>query len=173
MTDTLKFEAYRLGESAEPLLLHRLDEARQIALGLVQQASKTVCLFSRELEPRLFDQGPFLDAMRQLALRSQYSEIRILLQNNERVVKRGHRLIEVARRLTSRLHIRQAHNDYVDHAENFLLVDDLGYLHWRMATMPEATADFNHPLQVKQYRKFFDEVWELSEPDPELRGLHI
>jgi hypothetical protein len=162
-----------LGISSGKILLQGKMECRHAALRLVDQAHRTLDILSYDLDAPIYNQAPFISALKNLAIRSRYSRIRILLQTNERVQKEGHRLIELWRRLTSVIEIRRPHKDYIDHPENFLLADESGYLQWDLMNRYEGSADFHAKLQTGRYADFFKEVWERSELDSELRHLHI
>ena len=99
--------------------------------------------------------------------------IRILLQDNIRVQREGHRLVEMVRHLPSRIELRRPHADYIDHAENFLVVDGVGYIQRELYSRYEGVADFYAPLISQRLEDFFTEVWERSEPDTDLRRLSL
>ena len=111
--------------------------------------------------------------MRQLALRSRHSRIRVLVKDSHRAVKDGHRLVELARHLSSFIEIRKAHEDARDAAEAFLIADGIGTLHRTLASRFEGTVNFRAPLHARRLAQWFTEVWERSAPDPELRRLHL
>ncbi len=162
-----------LGESSGQIHLNSVGECRDAALSLATQAKRSIYIFSYDLDHQIYNQVDFLDAVKNLAIRSEHSRVKILLQNNERVQREGHRLIQLWRRLTSKIEIRKPDPDHIDHLENFLIADVTGYLHRRLYSDYEATAAFNSRLEAKQLSTFFQEVWERSEPDSELRNLHI
>jgi hypothetical protein len=170
---TQLLDAAILGKSDGQIPLHGPSECRHAAQRLAEQARHKLFLFSYDLDAPVYDQAPFIEAAKNLAIRSPMSQIRILLQDNERVQKEGHRLVALWRRLTSKIEIRRPHPDYIDHPENFLLVDETGYLRWDLYDRYEGRADFHAMLDAGRYADFFQEVWERSEPDSELRRLHI
>jgi hypothetical protein len=108
-----------------------------------------------------------------LATHSDHSHIKVLLQNNKKVQQEGHRFIELWRRLTSKIEIRKPPADYIGNTDNFLVADDTGFLHRKVYTEYEATVDFNARFEANRLCMFFNDVWEQSEPDSELRSLHI
>lgn len=176
MTEDTKISSFDnaiLGESSGQIHLNSIGECRDAALSLATQARRSIYIFSYDLDPQIYNQVDFLDAVKNLAIRSEHSRVKILLQNNERVQREGHRLIQLWRRLTSKIEIRKPDADHIDHLENFLLADETGYLLRRLYSDYEATATFNARLEAKQLCTFFNEVWEKSEPDSELRNLHI
>ena len=162
-----------LGDTAGPIALETRDENRIAACALARQARSSLCIFTRDLDPPLYDDLCFLDAVTALATRSRFVQVRVLVQNSEKAVKYGHRLIELSRRLSSFIQLRRPHADYQDYNEAFLIADGVGLLHRALAHRYEATVDFKAPLQARLLLKFFDEAWDKSEPDPELRRLHI
>ncbi|MBI5462135.1 MAG: hypothetical protein HY941_08140 [Gammaproteobacteria bacterium] len=162
-----------LGETAGDYALASRDDNRRAAALLASQARRTIELFTSDLEPALYDQAPFIDALAQLALSSPRARVRILAKDFERTVKEGHRLVELTRRLSSYVEIRRVHEDYRDNNETFLLVDDYGLLHRRHAARFEGTFSCKAPLEVRRLRAFFDEVWNRSEPDADVRRLHL
>jgi hypothetical protein len=162
-----------LGESSGKLPLHGINECKRATLNLASQAKRSINIFSYDLDSKLYNQTDFIEALRNLAIRSEHSHIKILLQNNEKVQREGHRLVELWRRLTSKIEIKKPPADYIGHLENFMLVDETGYLHRKFHTEYDATVDFNSRFETRRLCMFFEEVWEQSEPDSELRSLHI
>jgi hypothetical protein len=162
-----------LGRDAGPIALHSYKDHRRICRQMLEQTRHDLCLLTRDLNKAVFDQAEFVAGLQALATRSRGSRIRILLQDHDAVVKQGHRIVELARRLTSSVEIRLPASDWTDYPENFLLADDYGVVHQSLASSYEATADFHAPLKVRRLRAQFDEIWETAEPDTELRRLHL
>ncbi len=63
----------------------RSDETRELTQRMVAQANRSLDLLTADLEPALYDQPAFLEAFKQLALKSKVARIRILLQDNSLV----------------------------------------------------------------------------------------
>ncbi len=162
-----------LGRDAGLISLQDREENRLVCAHMLSQVRRELCLFTHDLDKPVYDQAPFLAGVREMALRNRLSRIRILLQDHERVVKQGHRLIELVRHLSSGAEIRVPHADWLAHPENFLLADQYGYVHRALSTRYEATADYFAPLKVRQLYKRFNEIWENSEVDSELRRLYL
>ncbi len=169
----LDLAALRLGESSQTIQIHSRSDNQALAAALVQQAHRSLDIFSRDLEAEIYDQSGFLDGVKALALRSPQARIRILLQDPSRVVSDGHRLVEMMRRLSSYIEIRQPHSDYQDYNEAFLIADGSGLLHRRIADRYEGIGGFHLPLRARELTNFFNEVWLRSELHSELRRLHL
>jgi hypothetical protein len=54
-----------------------------------------------------------------------------------------------------------------------LICDDAGYFYRPLASRYEGAANFNNPGEVAKLEKYFMELWERSEPDSEMRELHV
>ena len=168
-----QFVELRLGISdMEIELLARSDtlHATDLMLG---QTQSTLEIFSRELDPELYDRQDFLDAVKQLCLRNRKARIRVLLQDPQPVVKRSHRLIELSRRLSSSIEIRQPNPDYSRYNEAFMIADECGLVHFPLADQFEGTSNFYNPVEARRKLDYFNEVWERSESPAEFRRLHI
>jgi hypothetical protein len=169
----LDLAALSIGEDAREIRLDSRADNQRVAAALVSQAVRTLDIFSRDLEAEIYDQPDFLDGIKALALRSQHVRIRILLQDPAPVVRDGHRLVEMARRLSSFIEIRRPSHDYRDYNEAFMIVDGTALLHRRLAERYEGLACFKQPLRARELVNFFDEVWQRASPHPELQRLHL
>lgn len=163
----------RLGESAEHITLQTLETCRYAAQILAEQTQRSIDLFTYDLEAAIFDHQPFLDAVRSLALQSDQSRVHILLAYNKTVQKQGHRLLELARQLSSSFEIRKTHNDWRDYSETILIADKISFARWNHHTRQPGTLTFRDRAGASKLVEFFTTVWEASEPDSELRRLYI
>jgi hypothetical protein len=160
-----------LGESAGPISIDTREENRLATLALAQQAARTMHVFSHHLDPGIYNNQAFIDAVTKLAVRSRYSKIQILVQDTQPIIKNGHRIIEASRRVSSFVKIRKVHQDYQDHPQAFFIVDETGYNLRNLSSRYEGQVDFNGRKEARNLVKFFDEVWLKSEPEPMLRQL--
>lgn len=162
-----------LGAFDQPLrLTDRSDNQTAVDL-LLGQARQRIELFTPDMEPWLYDRGEVVEALNRLVLRSRHGRVRVLTIDTERAIKDGHRLIELARRLSSYIEIRRVHEDYRDTPETFLLADDAGMLRRPVSGRPEGQLLLRAPMEVRQKRAWFDEVWERSTVDPQFRRLYL
>lgn len=162
----------RIGEPMK-LRLSEREENRAFGIALVQQASHSLDIVSRELDATLFDNDEFVGAVKDLATSTRKARIRILVQNTDRMVKHGHRLIELARRLTSFIEIRIQGKDYRDFNEAWLIVDNTAWIRRPVADRYEAEIDCSAKRILQESDKAFTAMWEAALPDPNLRRLHI
>jgi hypothetical protein len=173
LTSQIKLDELRLGTTSLEFEIERQAQARAVAQALATQAERTLLLHTEDLEPAVYDDGPFLEGVSRLARAHSQSRIWILIQNARKAVLRGHRLIEIARRLSSSIQLRRPAPEYRSFHESFLLADGCGYLHRPIASRFEGTANFHDPGKVADWEKYFMAVWERSQPDEEFRRLYL
>lgn len=162
-----------LGETRKFLRLQSQNDNRLAATRMVEQGKFSLYLFTPNLDPRIFDTNEFIEATKNLALASTRSKVYILIQDPTVVVTRGHRIIELARRISSHIFIHRANEEDQDRIDTFMIVDAVGIIHRPHADRYEGTVEFNNPGSARLLQKKFNNAWERSVPEPELRRLHI
>lgn len=173
MTDDPSLSDAVLGETAGPIRLSDREDIRSAVERMAVQARRELCIFTQDLDASLYDRPEFLDQVRRLAVAGLPLPVRVLLMDAEPAVRRGHRLIELARHLTSFVQIRRVPEDFADRTEAYMLADGRGYVLRPMADAREGIADFYAPLQTRRMRTEHERIWELGDVHPGLRRLHI
>lgn len=171
--EELDITSMQLGVDRLGFSLHRREEVRAMAQTLAEQAQRGLMLLTPDLEPAIFDQQPFLNAISALARRHRDAYFRILLLDSRRVLQYGHRLLELSRRLSPNIEFRRPPPDFHNTGKTFLLCDDAGYYFRPLASRYEGAANFNNPGEVARLKKNFMELWGRSAADSELRRLHV
>jgi len=140
---------------------------------ILDQVQNTLDVFSRNLDPGIYAQSDFLADLSRLCLGNRSARVRFLIQQPVEAVKHCQRLLELARKLSSTIELRQPHPDYRPHNEAFLIADNCGLIYRKLSDRYEGTANFYAPVEAQRKTDFFTEVWERSEVNPEFRRLHI
>ena len=159
-------------ENNDISLAHR-DEVKILNIAMTQQASKSIDILSRHLDPGLFDNTDFIEAVRQLSIASRFTRIRILINDSDPVAKNGHRFVDLVHQLTSSIEVRRISEEYRSYNEAFCLYDGKAVIYLRYADRYDGFANFDRPRLVAELSNFFNEVWEHSVPDSNFRRLHI
>lgn len=167
------FDNHQIGVTDELLELASFEENRLLATYLVQQTRRTLDLASQLLDPAIFNTPEFIEAMRQLVVKNSKPKVRILVHDPATIVKLGHRLVDLASRLSSFIEIRKAGPEHKDYNECLLVADQTAFLHRIDGSRFEATANFNDRRQAKYYLDGFDVMWDASVPDPNLRRISL
>lgn len=145
-------------------------------LQLIAESRSDFAIYTRDLDPQILNTSAAIDALRTLALRPSNSasgQIRILVQNTQRAVSDGHRLIELSRRLPDAFNFRCPVAEDLHFAGAFLINDRFGYIERRFGDRFEYVGDLYGIAEHARFKRYFDEVWERSMPASELRRLSL
>lgn len=162
---------FQLGSHAQLERFADQDTARAHALALMQQARRSLALYSPDLEPWLYNAASIQEACTRLLLQRPRNRLRILIRDSSRAIKEGHRLLNLSRRLSSNCQIRLLNPDYPSPEQAFLLADHSGLLLRSEPAVPTGHVHYNDPGRVRQLQAQFDQAWDTSLSDPDLRSF--
>ncbi|TRX76494.1 DUF7931 domain-containing protein [Pseudomonas mangiferae] len=160
-----------LGEQDSLQRFNTPDDARAHALALMQQARRSLCIYTPDLEPWLYHHSSIQEACTRFLIAHPRNRLRILVRDVTRAVKEGSRLLTLTRRLSSNCHIRKLNPDYPNEEAAYLLADTHGLL---LRPEPEHYAGYalyNHPGHIRSRQAAFDQAWDSSLSDPDLRSF--
>ena len=160
-----------LGESREVLETETSEECRIIALCMAQQALNRIRIISRHLDNRVFDNEAFVEAVKQLILKRTVSRVEIIVKDSGPLMRRGHRLVNLAQRLSSYIEIRKPGRQHRTFNAAYFLVDDCAYINRTFSDRYDGTACFHDSKIAKAMLSTFDDLWQSGEPDLNLRRL--
>jgi len=143
------------------------------AVALCANASRYICILSPKLDHAAFDHSELVDALSALARRSRQTQVRILISDSRPVVGYGHRLLQLARRLPSTVHIRKLQEHPNWNNETLVIRDRDGVLYKPGGSDHDAFYEPDSRASAQQYLERFDELWRVSEEDAELRSLTL
>lgn len=154
-------------------LLHNQQDFIEAAISLLQQGSRCISIRSAELDPALFDDIAFNEALSAFARRSRYSEVQILVDYPDVLRKRGHRTVDLMRRLSDKIEIRHFYDEPDTRRDSFILTDRRGLL--IKSPDPQAVGYFSLTDSVHTQRLLenFSHEWERSPQARQLRQLMI
>jgi predicted GNAT family N-acyltransferase len=162
----------RLGDTAGVLRVESAGAQSQAVCRLVTQARTEVLISTPDMEPMLYDQPPVLDALIRLAVhRRGRVPVRVLLADAEKPVRDGHRLIDLSRRFSSAIQIRNLPEELAAGAAPCLLADELGYGLRPSAAQESLLVDFADGGHTRRLRRRFELLWQQSSTHPGLRRL--
>ncbi len=162
-----------LGETDQLIDLHTSEENREIALAMARQCDRSIIIASHSLDPLIYDHEEFVAVVKAMVLASRYAKVRILLHEPETTLRHGHRLLELALKLSSFFEIRVPHPQHQDFNEAWFIADATGYIRRQFANRYEGKANFAGAAGARLLLQQFDLMWELARPDPNLRRLHL
>ena len=139
----------------------------------VQWANRTIRIYSQFLDHALFDDQAVVAALSSFVRRGPPATLRILVHTANLVISRGHRLLELARRLDSKIEIRLVPGELAEDTHSCLILDELAFLLLPDHREYKAFANRYDPVQATKLAERFDYLWRRSESDPELRALRL
>ena len=154
-------------------VISSMAENLAAAAEIAGQAKRWISIYTPDLEPGIYDHEDFLDVAKRLVLAKRYAKIRVLISEPHRTVRIGNRFVSVGRRLNSYIEFRNVHQDYREHREAYLIADDTALLYRVEGRKWEGIADTYEPAVARRYLTLFDEIWNASEIEQELRELRV
>ena len=145
----------------------------ELAVSLAETASRYLRILSPHLDAAAFDNDALATALSALARGSRQTEVHILLADTRGVIGRGHRLLELARRIPSLVQIRRL-ADHPDWKGQTLVIRDRdGVLYKPGGADHDGFYEPSSRAFTEQYLELFEELWRYGSKDPELRSLSI
>lgn len=143
------------------------------AAEIAGRARLELALLSFDLPVWAYGTQDFCDAVRDMILRYQRARVRVLIHDIASVASRDHRLIHLLRHLSSYAEIRKLSHEQGDHREDCLIADEHHSLKRDNPEALSAIVRYDAPMHGRAARRFFDELWDGSEPASELRRLYL
>ena len=176
MTNTLypdDFSSYVIGEEHEPIHARNAVTNTLAVMSMISQARQNIDLFTRNLDPSILDNNEITEAIMAFIKISSNSRLRILLSDPHSAVQHGHRLIEISRKFSSFVTIRETNEEYKSRPCSFMIVDGRAMIYRPHADAYTAMVHFRAEQESRRNAELFNEIWERSEPVSEIRRLFI
>jgi hypothetical protein len=152
-------------------ILTTMPEVREASLRVAKSAQRLLSIFTQDLEPLIYGEEAFLDAIKRLVLARSYAKVRVLLADPSRAMVDNNRFLALARRLTSCIDLRTMSPEYPASAGAFIIADDRALVYRLQTTRWEGISEPNNPAVVRRHLNFFDEVWTMSPQESHMRQM--
>lgn len=163
----------QLGADTQSWLFDNESNLFDLMDSIVGQTGQRLWLYDRTLDHDLYDRQRFRELVPALARRHRLSEIRLLIHNDQPLVKRRHKLVELMRRLPSRMELRLVNADHPYEDTPFMLADRQGVVFRHDFTRPSGFAGFADSGRVKLLSEKFQRMWDAGRSSLELRELPL
>ncbi len=163
----------RLDVTGTRSILSSLDEYRAAVAELATRAQRSRAIYTPNLEPLLYDQDCFLEPVKRLVLARSHARLRVLISDPARASRDGNRFMQMARRLTSYIDLRNVAGDYRNNPCSFIVADDKAIAYRQQSSRWEGIVEYDDQQIVRRYLAYFDEVWAVSLIQPELRATAV
>lgn len=159
---------------AKPLQATTREELIAVTQTLLAGARHSISVLVRELHPMLLNDTASLVQLRRLAISGRGASLRFIVQDLTRAFREGSRLLQLAQRLSGVIEIRRPVEPAdLGYRSAFMCVDTQGYLFRPIESEMAATGSTYAPGRHAELMRLFEDVWNRSEPWPELRALGV
>ena len=148
-------------------------EVRAAVVEVASLATRSMVIFTHDLEPDIYDHDDFLETVKRFILARSFARIRVLIVDPSRAMKHGNRFVTIGRRLNSYIEFRNVKEEYRDHPEAFCIADESALVYRIDANRWEGMADTYEPAVARSYLQTFDEIWNACEVSAELRQMRL
>jgi predicted GNAT family N-acyltransferase len=157
-----------------PTAIDTREAAVAITTAIITASRRELCIYSRTLDPGLFDTPDVLEALRRLGTRRQRVDIRILLQDAGTPQRAHAPLIGLGQRLSSVFGFREI-SDPADrgYASAFIANDSGGYYFRTLGNRFDGEAALDFGGRARQLADSFMPIWERARVVTEFRALQI
>ncbi|GGE60386.1 hypothetical protein GCM10011533_11180 [Streptosporangium jomthongense] len=162
-----------LGADTQSWLFDNERSMLDLMDSMVGQAGKRLWLYDRILDHDLYDRHRFRELVSGLARRHRLSEIRLLIHDDQPLVKRRHQLVELMRRLPSRIELRLVNNDYPCEDQPFMLADQEGVVFRHDFDRASGFAAFTDSGRARLLAESYQRMWDAGRRSLELRELPL
>ncbi|MCR8914022.1 GNAT family N-acetyltransferase [Marinobacter panjinensis] len=162
-----------LGEDHDAWLFDSESTMTGLMDSVIGQARQRIWLYDRLLDHDLYDRLRFRELISTLARRHRLSEVRLLIHDDKPLVKHRHQIVELMRRLPSRIELRLVNEDYPVEDRPFLLADREGVVFRHDFYRPEGFANFADSGRVRLLAESFQRMWDAGKRSLELRELPL
>ena len=139
------------------------EEVLEATVQITSRAERTITILTPDLEPGLYDNDLFLDAVKRLVLAKSYSRVRALISEPARAVRTGNKFVALAARLNTCIDIRNLHEKYRGSiSDAFIIADDKVILYRADGRSNDGIMGSHEPEIVRQHLDAFAQPWEES-----------
>lgn len=150
-----------------------LNDARDGLLVILRCARRVVSIASPDLDRTLFGDDGVVELLSDFARRNRHVRVRVLVEEPKAIADEAHPLLDLARRLPSKVEIRKQSDDRTPSRRNYVIVD--GTAVWIQPNRGEYVGRHNvhDRVEARRLTDEFTELYERSIDDPELRRLDL
>lgn len=160
-------------EAAEqPRALDTQTEFRDAACTLARDARLQLSILTYAFEREIYGHTDFVQAVQSLTTRHRRARVRILIHSPEWASRSGHRLVELARRLSSFIELREMNEQDKQLTSEVLIVDEKALLLRESPDVIQARLYPDDSRLAGGWQRRFEGLWNGGEIVQGLRQLN-
>ena len=157
-----------LGESNKTITLHSNEDYLTHTISLIKQAKRTIKIYSFDLPQVIFSSMAVTSALSEFVRKNRQVNLEILLNDTRLLIQKRPPLLNLNSRLSA-IKIKKAHQDYCFGEQTLLLFDTTAIVKKPDINSQIGTVCYNDKANVRALSLTFNEFWERSSDDPNLR----
>jgi len=151
--------------------LHSFEDDKQALASLIEQAEKQVSIMSHLLCPSIFNTALVIDACIAFCLKNHQTKICILVAETAPLTRISHRLLTLSHQYSSSIFFKKINPAIALRDDDFVCIDRSAYFQLPNHQHYEGLCNFSDAQRTATFLNIFNDAWERSETDPELRSL--
>jgi len=170
MNDVIdEIQAAVFRETNETFKLRSYARGQQALARLFEQAQVSIKIYSHSLCPALFNSGTVIDACEQFCLKNHRSQIQIIVEETRQVTQISHRLLSLAHKHSSSIFLKKMKADTPKRNDDYVCIDRSAYFQLPSSQHYESICNFSDANRTAVFLTHFNDAWDVSFVDPELR----
>jgi hypothetical protein len=161
MNNALDFAASRK-------ILTTLEEYRQAAAQIIARAERSLCIYTGQLEPEIYDHPAFVDPVKRLLLGKSHARLKVLIADPEYSLPQSGAFMSLAHRLKSFIDIRNLPRGTAGNACAFIVADDRAVAYRMASSRWEGVVELNDQPIARYHLSHFNAAWDGSLSQSEL-----
>jgi len=157
------------GRQGKRTLLSGKSEIKAAIIAATAGARRTIAILTPDLEPEIYDQDDFLDALKRLVLARGFARVRVLITHPSRTMKSGNNFVSMARRLNSHIEFRHLKPELGERNDASFIADERAIVYRARIDSWDGMSGPCEPAVARYYLDTFDELWQACATDLELR----
>lgn len=156
------------------ILLDGRESFSKHANKILEKTSRDLIILSSKLDFSVYDQTSIAEAITQIAKNDRQASIKILVKDIRPLIERGHLLLNLARRLSSKVKLRKLLIKPENETHSFIIGDGSRLLYQHEDGQYLGFVNYKARPESQKLLREFTYLWEQhSEEDPSLRTLTI
>lgn len=144
------------------------------AVNIMRCSSHTINICSRQLRDDIFAKDAFVEALSVFARSDRRAKVKILLHSSKSLSRRAQALIELSRRLSSKISIQTLTSDTENLPDSFICGDNKRLIYFNDESKTDGFCCYRASAESVSLYDSFEHAWNhQSKVDPNLKQLSV
>lgn len=140
---------------------------------MAQGARMQISMLSQTLDRRIYGNEDFLAPLQTFLLQHDRARLRIIVRTPGTTMRSGHRLVELGRKLSSRVEFREMPPEHRLIEREYIVADERSLLIRESPQELDARYYSDAPMLAREQLREFENLWQEAQPSTEFRDLRL